>query len=65
MDGNKLAIRSIAMVILNCLSRVRLLRISAMVVPKTAQVQVAQMVTVAKTNSNIMTSAPTLSAVDV
>ena len=36
-----------------------------MAVPKTAQVQVAQMVTVAKTTSNVVTSAPTFLAVDV
>ena len=65
MDGNKLATRSNAMVMLNWRSRAWLVRRCAMAVPKTAQVQVAQMVTVAKTTSKIVTSAPTFSAVDV
>ncbi len=36
-----------------------------MAAPKTAQVQVAQIVAVANTNSKIVTSATTFSAVDV
>ena len=36
-----------------------------MAVPKTVQVQVAQIVAVANTTSKIVTSAPTFSAVDV